>query len=193
MLSPEPGDPSEFWLGGRRREVENPGMEVLLTVIDEAEESARTGRGSGAARARRAAFPLRRPVAVLVGATRPREERDLRGREQKRSTAGCTHPRPTEVVDKRAAGNKKRAKCLSCVTLGSARGDSAGAVEALRAGTRVGGAPEPPSYLLNLVEGPFPDLGAEGLLRTSRWGVLGSSAKIVLMDVALDNGRLVPW
>ncbi len=47
VLSPEPGDPSEFWVGGRRREVENPGMEELLAIIDEAEESGRAGRGSG--------------------------------------------------------------------------------------------------------------------------------------------------
>ena len=42
----ESGDPSEFWLGGRRREVENPGMEELLAIIEETEESVRAGSGS---------------------------------------------------------------------------------------------------------------------------------------------------
>jgi hypothetical protein len=45
-LSPEPGEPSEVCVGGRRREVANPGMEVLLAIIDETGESVRTGRGS---------------------------------------------------------------------------------------------------------------------------------------------------
>ena len=45
-LSPEPGEPSEVCVGGRRREVENPDMEVLLSVLDETEESVRTGHGS---------------------------------------------------------------------------------------------------------------------------------------------------
>ena len=45
-ISPEPGEPSEVCVGGRRREVENPGMEELLSVLDETEESVRTGRGS---------------------------------------------------------------------------------------------------------------------------------------------------
>ncbi len=46
VLSPEPGEPSEVCVGGRRREVENPDMEGLLSVLDETEESVRTGRGS---------------------------------------------------------------------------------------------------------------------------------------------------
>jgi hypothetical protein len=46
-LSPEPDAPSEVCVGGRRREVENPGMEVLLSVLDETGESVRAGRGSG--------------------------------------------------------------------------------------------------------------------------------------------------
>jgi hypothetical protein len=46
-LSPEPGEPSEVCVGGRRREVENPGMEGLLSVLDETEESVRAGGGSG--------------------------------------------------------------------------------------------------------------------------------------------------
>ena len=77
-------------------------------------------------------------MAILVGATRSREERDLRGGERKRSTAKRAHPRSTVVVGTRAAGNKERAKCLICGTFGSA-GDSAGAVEALRAEARVEG------------------------------------------------------
>ena len=46
-ISPEPGEPSEVCVGGRRREVENPDMEVLLSVLDETGESVRTGRGAG--------------------------------------------------------------------------------------------------------------------------------------------------
>ena len=46
-ISPEPGEPSEVCVGGRRREVVNPGMEVLLSVLDETGESVRTGRGAG--------------------------------------------------------------------------------------------------------------------------------------------------
>jgi hypothetical protein len=45
-ISPEPGEPSEVCVGGRRREVENPDMEGLLSVLDETEESVRTDRGS---------------------------------------------------------------------------------------------------------------------------------------------------
>jgi hypothetical protein len=45
MLSPEPDEPSEVCVGGRRREVVNPGMEELLAIIDETEESVRAGRG----------------------------------------------------------------------------------------------------------------------------------------------------
>jgi len=46
-ISPEPGEPSEVCVGGRRREVVNPGMEVLLSVLDETDESVRAGRGAG--------------------------------------------------------------------------------------------------------------------------------------------------
>jgi hypothetical protein len=46
-ISPEPDEPSEVCVGGRRKEVENPGMEELLAVIDETEEFLRAGRGSG--------------------------------------------------------------------------------------------------------------------------------------------------
>jgi hypothetical protein len=47
VLSPEPSEPSEVCVGGRRREVENPGMEGLLSVLDETKESVRAGGGSG--------------------------------------------------------------------------------------------------------------------------------------------------
>jgi len=47
VLFPEPDEPSEVCVGGRRREVENPGMEGLLSVLDETEESVRAGRGLG--------------------------------------------------------------------------------------------------------------------------------------------------
>jgi len=47
VLSPEPDEPSEVCVGGRRREVVNPGMEVLLSVLDETGESVRAGRGAG--------------------------------------------------------------------------------------------------------------------------------------------------
>ena len=46
-LSTEPNEPSEVCVGGRRGEVVNPGMEGLLAIIDETEESVRTGRGLG--------------------------------------------------------------------------------------------------------------------------------------------------
>ena len=46
-ISPEPGEPSEVCVGGRRREVVNTDMEGLLSVLDETEESVRAGRGSG--------------------------------------------------------------------------------------------------------------------------------------------------
>jgi hypothetical protein len=46
-LSPEPNEVSEVCVGGRRREVENPGMEGLLSVFDETETLVRTGRGLG--------------------------------------------------------------------------------------------------------------------------------------------------
>ena len=54
VLSPEPGEPSEVCVGGRRREVVNPGMEVLLSVLDETGESVWAGRGAGTSRTRRA-------------------------------------------------------------------------------------------------------------------------------------------
>jgi hypothetical protein len=47
VLSPEPGEPSEVCVGGRRREVENPGVEELLSILDQTEELVRTGRGLG--------------------------------------------------------------------------------------------------------------------------------------------------
>jgi hypothetical protein len=47
VLFPEPDEPSEVCVGGRRREVGNPGMEELLAIIDETEESVRAGRGLG--------------------------------------------------------------------------------------------------------------------------------------------------
>ena len=37
-LSEEPEEPSEVCVGGRRRGMENPGMEELLAVLDETEE-----------------------------------------------------------------------------------------------------------------------------------------------------------
>jgi hypothetical protein len=45
LLSPEPDEPSEVCVGGWRREVVNPGMEGLLSVLDETEELVRTGSG----------------------------------------------------------------------------------------------------------------------------------------------------
>jgi hypothetical protein len=47
VLSPEPAEPSEVCVGGRRRGLKNPGMEELLAVVDEAQELVRTGRGLG--------------------------------------------------------------------------------------------------------------------------------------------------
>ena len=47
VLSPEPGEPSEVCVGGRRREVVNPGMEELLAVVDEAQELVRSGHDLG--------------------------------------------------------------------------------------------------------------------------------------------------
>lgn len=43
-LSYEPGDPSEVCLDGQRWELDNPGLDQLLTIIDEAEELVRRGR-----------------------------------------------------------------------------------------------------------------------------------------------------
>jgi hypothetical protein len=42
-LSDDPAGPSEFCVGGRRRGSENPGLEDLLAVVDEAEELVRSG------------------------------------------------------------------------------------------------------------------------------------------------------
>jgi hypothetical protein len=46
-LSDDPDEPSEFCLGGRRRGSENPGLEDVLAVVDEAEELVRRGSGLG--------------------------------------------------------------------------------------------------------------------------------------------------
>src|ERR687897_716205 len=42
-LSEEPEEPSEVCVGGRRRGMENPGLEELLAVLDETEKSVLTG------------------------------------------------------------------------------------------------------------------------------------------------------
>ena len=39
----DPDEPSEVCVGGRRRGMENPGMEELLAVLDETEELVRAG------------------------------------------------------------------------------------------------------------------------------------------------------
>lgn len=46
-LSPEPDEPSEICLDGRRLEKDNPGLEALLEIIDETEELVRAGRDLG--------------------------------------------------------------------------------------------------------------------------------------------------
>ena len=46
-ISPEPGEPSEVCVGGRRRGLKNPGMEELLAVVDEAQELVRIGHDLG--------------------------------------------------------------------------------------------------------------------------------------------------
>jgi hypothetical protein len=46
-LSPEPGEPSEACLGGRRWERLNPPFEELLSFIDEVEALVRSGRELG--------------------------------------------------------------------------------------------------------------------------------------------------
>jgi hypothetical protein len=43
----EPSEPSEVCLDGRRWEVENPGLEELLEIIDEAEKLLQRGRSLG--------------------------------------------------------------------------------------------------------------------------------------------------
>jgi hypothetical protein len=47
MLSYDPGEPSEVCLEGRYSELENPGLEKLLAIVDQAEESVREGRRLG--------------------------------------------------------------------------------------------------------------------------------------------------
>jgi hypothetical protein len=42
-LSEEPEEPSEVCVGGRRRGMENPGLEELLAILDETEKSVLTG------------------------------------------------------------------------------------------------------------------------------------------------------
>lgn len=46
-LSPEPDEPSEVCLGGRRSRTWNPGLNELVAVIDEVEEAIRVGRPPG--------------------------------------------------------------------------------------------------------------------------------------------------
>ena len=46
-LSPEPGEPSEACLGGRRSHRPNPSLEELLSFIDEVEALVRGGREVG--------------------------------------------------------------------------------------------------------------------------------------------------
>src|ERR671921_2560344 len=42
-LSEDPDEPSEVCVGGRRRGMQNPGIEELLAVLDETEELMRAG------------------------------------------------------------------------------------------------------------------------------------------------------
>lgn len=46
-LSPEPDKTSRFCLGGRYTEASNPRLDALLEVVDEAEESVRSGADLG--------------------------------------------------------------------------------------------------------------------------------------------------
>ena len=46
-LSEDPEEPSEVCVGGRRRGMQNPGMEELLTVLDETAELVQTGARLG--------------------------------------------------------------------------------------------------------------------------------------------------
>ncbi len=46
-LSDDPDEPSEFCVGGRRRELTNPEFKELLRAFDEAEELVRDGREPG--------------------------------------------------------------------------------------------------------------------------------------------------
>lgn len=43
-ISYEPGEPSEVCLDGQRWELDNPGLDQLLAIIDEAEELVRRGQ-----------------------------------------------------------------------------------------------------------------------------------------------------
>src|SRR3954463_2040876 len=43
LLSDKPEEPSEVCIGGRRRRLENPGLEEMLKIIDETEEMVRVG------------------------------------------------------------------------------------------------------------------------------------------------------
>ncbi len=47
LLSDEPDEPSEVCIDGRRRGLENPGLEETLAIIDETEELVREGRDLG--------------------------------------------------------------------------------------------------------------------------------------------------
>jgi hypothetical protein len=46
-LSDEPDGPSEFCVGGRRRELKNPGFGELLAIVDEAKELVLGGQELG--------------------------------------------------------------------------------------------------------------------------------------------------
>ncbi len=46
-LADDPDEPSEFCVGGRRRELTNPDFKELLRAFDEAEVLVRDGRGLG--------------------------------------------------------------------------------------------------------------------------------------------------
>jgi hypothetical protein len=46
-LADDPEEPSEFCLGGRRRRLENPGIEDLLAVVDQTGELVRSGSDLG--------------------------------------------------------------------------------------------------------------------------------------------------
>jgi len=43
LLSDDPDEPSEVCINGRHRSLENPGLEEMLAIIDEAEEMVRPG------------------------------------------------------------------------------------------------------------------------------------------------------
>ena len=46
-LSQEPAEPSEVCVGGRRSRSENPGLEVLVAVVDQVQEAVRDGSPLG--------------------------------------------------------------------------------------------------------------------------------------------------